>query len=280
MKVSLARIGALSALLIAASAAFVHAESNPGTSTSTELQAASFGVAETPVVLTPAVPNVSLALTHAGVPEASVLGVHYRPRESGSWGRNMDSQAVSQVHLGFFDPEDEPSREFLLGIRGGPMVDPHVQLGFALDWSHISTHVTSASHQSLGPNGYNPTVWQDVSRSSSHLITAMPYVQVSGTDDMPVIPYFGVGGGYELLYLSADNYQDQSSFSATYGGWGWQVWTGAAIPLSGQLRVNGEVFFNTAEPSREVNNDPRGDSYREVVKASGAGLRLGMAWGF
>lgn len=279
MNVSLARTSALVALLVASSAvsAFAATAGVDPQSAAVAIAAPEFTVVTTATASDALAP--SLEIEHVTVPETSLLGVHYRPRSSG-WGRHVDSQTVSQFHLGFFDPEGPPSREFLIGLRGGAMLDPHVQLGLGFDWSHLTSHQTSSSHQSIGPNGYNPTVWQDVSQSASHLFTVMPYVQVSGDDHMPVIPFAGIGGGYEVLYLSQDDYIHNNSWSATYGGWGWQIWAGAALPLSGQVRVNGEVFLNQSEPSRDVTDNLLGTSYRERVNTNGSGLRLGMAWGF
>ena len=230
-------------------------------------------------VFAPAVPTADLALVHASIPEVGLAGVHYRPR-SGGWGRRMDSESVSQLHIGFFDPEGDAGRQFLLGLRGGPMIDPHVQLGVGVDWAHMADNVSSVSHKSNGPGGIPITTEQDLARSSSNLFPILAFIQVSGDDNMQVIPYFGAGAGYEVMNLTADDYTTNASFDATYGGWGWQVWAGAALPLSGQVRVSGEVFLNTAEPGRDVTDDRNGGTYRETVTANGSGIRVGMAWGF
>jgi hypothetical protein len=192
----------------------------------------------------------------------------------------MDSESVTQIHLGFFDPQGDAGRQFLLGLRGGPMIDPHVQLGVGVDWAHMSDNVASVSHQSNGPSGFPITTQRDLSSSSSDLFPIMAFVQVSGDDNISVIPYFGLGGGYEVMNLSADDYTTRASFDATYGGWGWQVWGGAAFPLSGRARINGELFVNTAELGRDVTDNALVGTYRATVKVNGVGMRLGIAWGF
>ena len=226
-----------------------------------------------------AMPSAALTLINVPVPDVQVAGVHYRPR-TGGMGRRIDSQSVSQIHIGFFDPEGDASRQFLLGLRGGPMLDPHVQLGVGVDWAHSSDNVSSVSHESSGPLGNTITVKEDLSRASSNLFPIMAFIQASGDDNMQVIPYFGLGAGYEVMNLTADHYQTGVSLDATYGGWGWQAWGGAAFPLSGRMRVNGELFVNTAELSRDVTGDAPNITYRETVKANGVGMRLGIAWGF
>jgi hypothetical protein len=227
----------------------------------------------------PATPSADLAILQVPVPDVQFVGVHYRPR-SGGMGRRIDSQSVSEIHIGFFDPEGDAGRQFLLGMRGGPMIDPHVQLGVGVDWAHMANNVSTVSHQSDGPSGFPITTQKDLARSSSNLFPIMAFVQASGDDNMQVIPYFGLGGGYEVMNLTADDYTTNASFDATYGGWGWQVWAGAAFPLSGRARVNGELFVNTAELGRDVTDEALGGTYRETVKVNGVGMRLGIAWGF
>lgn len=231
-----------------------------------------------PLVEPAAAPALQTELVHVRVPDVALAGVHYRPR-TGGWGRRTDSESVSQIHLGFFDPEGDASREFLVGLRGGPQVDPHIQVGVGLDWSHITDNASSVSRTNDGPGGTQIQATRALSRASTNLFPIMAFVQLSADDDMPVIPYFGLAGGYEVMHLSADDFVDNTSFDATYGGWGWQLWGGAAFPLSGRARVNGEIFVNTAEPSRDV-TDPDGITYTESVKAGGIGMRLGIAWGF
>lgn len=228
-------------------------------------------------ILEGAVPDVA-AIHVPAVPEVSVAGVAYRPRRSG-YGRRVDSQGVSQIHLGFFDPDGDPARKFLVGIRGGPMLDSHIQIGAGIDWAHDSDHAASIRSSEIGPGGTPITVQREIARSSTDLFPIMAFLQVSADDDMAVVPYFGGAAGYQLMNLSADDFETGESFDATYGGWGWQLWGGAALPLSGRTRFTGEVFINGAELGRDV-NDPLFGDYRETVKADGVGARFGIAWGF
>src|SRR5437660_8586622 len=69
---------------------------------------------------------------------ASYPYVHYRPRSYGRSRYNSFMPFVTQLHAGFFDPSGSPSSGFLFGLRAGPMVDPHVQLGASVDWEHKS----------------------------------------------------------------------------------------------------------------------------------------------
>ena len=82
-----------------------------------------------------------------------------------------------------------------------------------------------------------------------------------------------------MLFLSAEGVQPEDNFDATYGGWGWQVWGGAAMPLSGRTRLNAEVFLNNSELDRDI-DDPQSGATREVVPMDGVGMRFGLSWGF
>lgn len=207
-------------------------------------------------------------------------GVHYRPRRSNDWGRNVDASSVTQIHLGIFDPSGDAKSQFLVGIRGGPMLDQHLQLGVGVDWAHKTENISSVQRSTIGPNGVPITVKQTLARASSNFFPLMAFVQYGADENAQVIPYFGAAGGYQIMNLTADDYQTNASFDATYGGWGWQLWAGAGVPLSGRARLNGEVYYNGGEMGRDVTDDSTGQTYRETVSADGAGLRVGLAWGF
>lgn len=245
------------------------------------------GAGESPSAFTlPAAEYASLEGGPDGVLGGFVRGVpttyeaiRYRPRrEHRSRGYLMP--VVSQLHAGFYDPSGDPTRGFLFGFRGGPMVDPHVQLGLAVDWEHKSDRVSAALGTGTIPGVGDVTVTDERLRARTDFIPILGFIQIGGDDRMAVAPYAGVGGGYEVLSVEADM-PDGTRFEGTYGGWGWQVWGGAAVPLSGQSRLFGEVFYNQAELGRDVEDpyDP-GRILRESVDFNGSGLRLGLSWGF
>lgn len=271
------RLAVLGAALLSLSAPAAFAAAAPAPHSAFALPAGTLALADAPLAAGTA-PEVAVVHVPA-VPEVSVAGVHYRPRRSGS-ARRVDASSVSQIHLGFFDPDGDPARRFLVGIRGGPMLDAHIQLGVGLDWAHDADNTSSVSSTTIGPGGTPITVQREIARASTDLFPIMGFIQVSAQDNMSVVPYFGASAGYQILNLSADDYESGRSFDATYGGWGWQLWGGAALPLSGRTRLTGEVFVNGAELSRDVDDPFYGASYREKVKADGMGARFGLAWGF
>jgi len=205
--------------------------------------------------------------------------VRYRPRYGGGRSRGYIGSSPAQIHLGFFDPDGGGATSFALGFRGGPAVDPHVQLGLGADWYHKSESQTVVSGDPFVQGGNVIQPERVLSRASTNLFPIFAFLQVGGGENLSVIPYFGLSADYQVLLLSATDFQTQTDFSATYGGWGWQAWGGAALPLSGQSRLFGEVFVNQGDVERDVDSS-NGITYRERVDTDGVGMRFGLSWGF
>ncbi len=257
----------------------VTAAASPGASGSL-LETSSFAmplVSVTPatVVAAPAGTPPTLALS-----SPFVGGVGYRPRAYRSRASVMPT--TTQVHVGFFDPSDNFSSGLVGGFRMGPQVDPHVQLGVAVDWWHRSEKSTLNLGEFSLPSGTGHEQLI-LSKASADLMPILAFVQVSGDENMPVIPYGGFGIGYEWLFISADDYVTRESFSQTFGGMGWQAWGGVGLPLDGRTRLNGEVFYNGSEVGSDVDVDIVGygpATVRDVVQMNGLGMRFGISWGF
>jgi hypothetical protein len=224
----------------------------------------------------------------AKAPPPTYESVRYRPRRRyREPDRYRDeetdrrrSEAFSQIHAGFVDPDGEQNASFLLGFRGAIVVDDHIQIGGQLDWAHKSTSEGASGPPIIGPGGVPITPQDEVSRSSLNLFPLMGFVQISADRSLPVVPYFGAGAGYELLFLRQENFQTGDEFSGTFDGFGWQVWGGAGIPLSTRARFNAEVFVNNAELTGDVENTGTGESFRGIVDMDGVGMRFGLAWGY
>ncbi len=221
-----------------------------------------------------------------GLRAASVLGstrydVRYRPRRGNSWARRApDAASVSQLHLGWYDQDGDVKPQFLLGVRGGPLLSPNFQLGAGVDWAHKSSTSSSITRRTTGPGGVPIEVREDLGEVSTHFVPVYAFAQVQADDDMGIVPYFGGALGYELMFLHARDFQSNTDYDATFGGWGWQAWGGAGVPLSGRTRLTGEVYVNGGELHRDVDDVLNGGSIRETVDANGFGARFGVAWGF
>lgn len=229
----------------------------------------------------PATP-LTLALTRVPEPASvEISGVHYRPRyRSGGYSRHPQAEGVSQVHAGFFDPDGDQKSRLDVGIRGGPMLDEHLQIGLGVDWIHKGEHISNVSRSTVGPGGVPIEVKEDIARASVNMFPIMGFLQVSAPGDFGLIPYFGAGGGYQVLVLSGDDFNSGQSFEGTFSGWGWQAWAGLGVPLGGRTRFTGEAFVNGADLTRDVTDSTTGQKVRETVSGDGMGLRFGLAWGF
>ena len=193
--------------------------------------------------------------------------------------RGPRPETFSQLHVGFMDPEGPETAGFLAGFRGGLSVDRNLQIGGQVDWRHRSNAETFVVSEGPGPGGTVITTRSDLARSSSDLVPLMAFIQVSAGDN-EIVPYFGAGAGVEVLHLAATNFQTGEEFDGTFSGFGWQIWGGVGMPLSGRTKLNAEAFYNAAELSRDVEDVATGQQFRETVDMDGAGMRVGLSWGF
>lgn len=206
----------------------------------------------------------------------------YRPRRERGY-RDYGSRrptAVSQLHAGYLDPDGPADPGFLVGLRIGQQFQDVVEIGLGADWRNKSGRSTEVLQSTTGPGGETIVVRRELSRYSSNLFPMMAYLQVSGPSSLTLIPYAGVAASYQALFLSADDFQTGQSFDATYDGFGWQLWGGAKLPLSGRTGLVGEVFMNNADLDRDVFDPASGQTIREIVSTDGVGARFGITWGF
>jgi len=208
--------------------------------------------------------------------------VHRRPRRSRP--RDFDygyaSHGFSQIHGGAFDPQGDLSSAFLFGVRGGSSIDDRIQIGIGVDWSRRSDERSQVLSSEDLPGGGATERRLELARSTSDLLPIMGFVQFAPFDNNDFTPYVGIGGGYEVLFVSADDFETGQEFDATFGGWGWQAWAGASFHLSGNTNLTGEFFTNSAELARDVTDDNSGRTVREIVDMDGVGFRAGLNWGF
>jgi hypothetical protein len=193
--------------------------------------------------------------------------------------RSSRSDGFVQIHGGFFDPEDDTENSGLFGLRLGTSIEDQVQIGFGADINHRGDRVTAVISETPLPGGGTTVRREELGSTSTTLMPMMAFLQFSPGGHMPFHPYIGIGGGYEVLWVSAEDLETGEEFDATYGGWGWQAWGGVAMPLGGSARLTGEVFLNQSEVEREV-DDPEFGEVREIVDVDGAGARVGVAWRF
>ena len=224
----------------------------------------------------------ALALVSAPAPaNVELSAVRYQPAQQ---QQQYDTPAndrpiVSQLHGGYFDASANNTNPFIVGLRAGPMVDKRLQVGIAVDWVHQTKNLANVLSKAQGPGDITISTKQDTARALLNLVPIMAFVQASGWGLLGIVPYIGAGGGYEALVLSADNFNTGQSIEANFGGWGYQVWAGAGMPLGARTKLNCELFVNQAELGKTV-TDANGVSAKQTIDMNGIGFRLGLAWGY
>lgn len=207
-----------------------------------------------------------------------VLGLLYRAR-----GRDRlpESSLVTQVQFGVFDPQGDADSRQVIGLRFGPMVDENVHLGLAVDWFHRGENRSTLVETVSSPAG---PIEQEriVATSRVDHVPVQLFAQFSGSEDLALIPYGGLGFGYQLLSLKGEDRTTVPvvTYDGWFSGWGWQAWAGAGLPLGARTRLTAELFLNRAVLRRDTTDPLSGLTVTEKVRASGSGLRGGLAWGF
>ena len=230
-------------------------------------------------------PELSAVAFVPARPHPPVLGaVRYEPRapHPSSYSHpssSSESASPVQLHMGFFEPNSHGSTDFEAGLRGGPLLDGMVQLGVAVDWMHNYQESREVVGDPYYAGGTLITPTRILSSVSSDLLPTTAFMQVNLARNAPLIPYVGVAGGYQWLFLAADDYATGLRYDATFDGWTWQTWGGLAVPLSRQARLTSEVFYHDGDVSRDV-MDVNGATYREIVDTDGVGMRFGISFGF
>lgn len=247
---------------------------------------------------TPAVdasaPPVSDALLAGGPSVSSPVSsrprpneASYRPRRNpypdGTRYRSSRSRGPSgfmEIHGGVLEPDGTPEMQTLFGLKLASMPDPRVHIGAMVDWAHRGNTVTEVVTTSTGPNGEEIRTQRELAEASTDLVPMLAFIQFTGAGRLPLIPYIGAGGGYQLLFLSAEDFTTGADFDATYGGWAWQAWAGIAIPFGRNVRLNGEVFRTGGTVGRDVDDLSGEPTLREELDVDGAGVRVGLAFAF
>lgn len=237
-------------------------------------------------------PGTPLTLALAEIPApASVEAtpICYRPRSSPPASsaephhastRDNDITSASQVHAGYFTPEGGLGTRFDLGVRGGPVIGHAFQVGIAADWLYRTENISRPITSSVGPGGVPITTTQTLANATVNMFPVMAFAQLNLLDFLGLKPYIGGAAGYQVMLLSGQDFASGDSFDATFGGWGWQWWAGAGLPLSHHARLIGEAFVNDVDMARDITDPNTGDTVHETVNGGGKGLRFGLAWGF
>jgi hypothetical protein len=188
---------------------------------------------------------------------------------AGMWAPK-DEKVSLHLHGGLFSPIDVNAPSPTVGLRLSKLVGSHLQAGVLTGWTLERKDETQSESSLPGPQ---PKIL--LARAEAQIFPLMGFLRVNLTEKHWLVPYFGVGTGYEWLTLKATDYRTQVTSNATYSNWAWEGWGGLGIRLGKELRVNGEVFYNGATLERDV-VDQNDVVWKEVVNLNGVGARLGL----
>src|SRR5262245_4877722 len=150
------------------------------------------------------------------------------------------STGALHLHGGVYAPIDANATSATIGARLGVNMGNPVLFGVMVDWVYNSKSLLEPVDSSLP--GFEPET--ELANVQAHLVPAMLFLQVAFAKQARLVPYVGLGAGYEWLVLHAKDYRTAADSSVTYGNWAWQWYAGMGLRVSSGVRVDGEVFYN------------------------------------
>lgn len=177
---------------------------------------------------------------------------------------------ANSIHLygGVYAPTDANAPSPTIGVRLGRRLGGHLTGGLLVDMTFERRNVEEPIN---GLPGLQPKLV--LGRATGQLMPAMAFLEVNLTETRFMVPYAGVGAGYEWLTLKAENYQTGESATATFANFAWQGWVGMGMKLDQGLRVDFELSYNGGSLERD---SPTVAGLREAVSVSGVGARVGL----
>ena len=177
------------------------------------------------------------------------------------------------LHGGAFTPIHGTSSSATIGARLGINVGTPLLLGVRTGWIYHSKSIYDTNSAGGRDISLDPRVVR--ATGTAHLIPAMVFLQVTLTEKYPLVPYMGIGAGYEWLVLKAKDYVTQFDTTVTYANPAWEWYAGMGLKISQGLRFDAEAFYNGGTLGRDV-IDGNGITRREVVDIDGVGARIGL----
>jgi hypothetical protein len=175
------------------------------------------------------------------------------------------------IHGGAFAPIDANALSANVGARLGINLGSPLLFGVSGGWTHYTKNLFQPVSSELP--GIEPKVI--LATASAQLLPAMVFLQATLTEQYFLVPYVGIGAGYEWLFLRAQDFRDGSDQKLTYKNWGWEWYAGMGLKISQGLRVDGELFYNGALLKRDV-VDSNGEPFTETLDLAGVGARIGL----
>ncbi|HNR67206.1 MAG TPA: hypothetical protein PKN04_00945 [bacterium] len=183
-------------------------------------------------------------------------------------------QGLFAIHAGYYGPKDTKGGLSVGGILG-KAIDEAVDIGIGFDIFHKSYSDRSLVSRidQTGLSGEIEETEVDYTRTiiPLHLLAQMK---------IPSGRYFGYllrgGVGYQFLISQEKNYELDTSATHTYGGLGWHGAAGVYYYIGSRSTFIADLFYNSSEVSRDIEESQRGLPVTERVNLSGMGFQVGV----
>ncbi|MCR4438579.1 MAG: outer membrane beta-barrel protein [bacterium] len=182
------------------------------------------------------------------------------------------------VRVGFLSPKDAKSG-FSIGASLGAEVDEAVSIGIAADLFRRHYVKTSAVATTEYQSGVSETTIQKEVDYNTTIVPLLAELLVRMRGSR-VHAYLLRGSlGYELLWNKEQNFAQDISERRFYSGFTWQVGGGIMYRLGRRSDISAEVFYSSAEVSRNRTETPAGLPVWDQVDLSGIGARVTVVMG-
>jgi opacity protein-like surface antigen len=175
-----------------------------------------------------------------------------------------------QLDTGLFTPIEAGGASPTFGMRYCKHFGTHLQGGMLTGWTLKSTKVEAAAGGLLGSESS-----VEVARADASLVPLMGFMQVDFTDRSWLVPFVGIGAGYEWLALTAEDHRTGLTSETNYSNVAWETYAGIGLRLTSKVRLNSELFYNGGSLKRTV-LDSSGRVLPEAVDVNGVGARMGL----
>lgn len=180
----------------------------------------------------------------------------------------------SEFKAGLINPKDAKAG-FYGGVNLGRSVDENVGVSLAIDVYRKSYDKETEIVKEVETGGVTKTTKVKDFEQSTTMLPLFFQIHYQG----PITQIFNLrasaGIGYELLWNSWTDYENDEDGLSFFHGFGWHADLGATYPLSRASDIFAEVFYHGGKPSKDEGKKEGQPIYQEV-DMSGIGFRVGM----
>jgi hypothetical protein len=215
--------------------------------------------------------------------EAQGYYPHYRPPQHSTqvthhtWHRGPDGWFT--LRGGFFNTENVPKNDWLAGFKLTGVISKGVEAGISSDYQRRSSSAGERIDEARDPSGNLVRTTVPTADVSSTLVPVMGILELR-VPTPAIQPYIGGGAGYEWLFVSGDDFVNNTHFSDTFGGFGWQGFAGIDLSISEKARLGAEGFYNQSNVTRHLVDPVSGLEVQQEIDVRGGGIRGGLSFAF